>query len=116
LGIKSEPPARSTHIQGVIFMRKIVSLSLVAGAALLVAACGGTPATAPEANTAAPEVDAANAMEGTTNDATTNVDAAAGAETNMTADNAAAGNATEAAANAAVDAAANAGEAANAAK
>jgi hypothetical protein len=103
------------HPNGVFIMRKIVSLSLVAGAALLVAACGGTPATAPEANTAAPEVNAADAMEGTTNDATANVDAAAGAEANMTADNAA-GNATEAAANAAVDAANAAGEAANAAK
>ena len=94
-------------------MRKIVSLSLVAGAALLVAACGGTPATSPEANTSATEVNAADAMEGTTNDATANVDAAAGAEANMTADNAA--NSAEAAANSAVDAAASAEEAANAA-
>jgi hypothetical protein len=87
-------------------MRKIMTLSIVAVAALSVVACGGTPTTAPEANVAAPEVDAANAMEGTTNDATANVDAAAGAETNMSAANAAVEG--EAAANAAVDAAANA--------
>jgi hypothetical protein len=95
-------------------MRKIMTLSLVAVAALSVVACGGTPATAPEANVAAPEVDAANAMEGTTNDATANVDAAVGAEANMSAANAAV--AADAAANSAVNAAASAEEAANAAK
>jgi hypothetical protein len=93
-------------------MRKIVTLSFVAGAALLVAACGAKTETAPADNAAAPEVNAADAMEGTTNDAMTNTDAA-GAEGNMVADNAAAGNATDAAANAA-DAAGNA--AGNAAK
>ncbi len=83
-------------------MRKTITLSLVAGAALLVAACNKTEAPVAADNTAAPEVNASDAMEGTTNDAMTNTDAAAaGAEANMSADaNAAAGNAAEAATNA----------------
>jgi hypothetical protein len=89
-------------------MRKIVSFSLVAGAALLVAACGQTE-TASTENTAAPEVNAADAMEGTTNDAMTNTDA--GAEANMAASNAVDANAAAPVANAA-DAAANTADAA----
>jgi hypothetical protein len=86
------------------YMRKIVSFSLVAASALVLAACGQTE-TATADNAAAPEVNAADAMEGTTNDAMTNTDAAAGAETNMAADANAAANATDAAANAAGNAA-----------
>ena len=77
-------------------MRKIVTFSFAAAAALLVAACGQTE-TATD-NMAAPEVNAADAMEGTTNDAMTNTDAAAGAEANAVDANAAA-NATDAVAN-----------------
>ena len=70
---------------GRILMRKIVTLSMVAGAALLVAACGGTEPAATE-NTAVTEMNAADAMEGTTNDAMTNVDAATNATDAMAAD------------------------------
>ncbi len=94
-------------------MRKITTFSFVAGAALLVAACGAKTETAPVDNAAAPEVNAADAMEGTTNDAMTNTDAA-GAEGNMVADNAAAGNAAANAADAAGNAVSNVAE--NAAK
>ncbi len=93
-------------------MRKIFTLSFVAGTALLVAACGAKTETAPADNAAAPEVNAADAMEGTTNDSMTNTDAA-GAEANMSADNAAS-NAAANVADAAVNAAGNVAE--NAAK
>lgn len=59
-------------------MRKIVTLSMVAGAALLVAACGGSEPAATE-NAAVTEMNAADAMEGTTNDAMANVEAVADA-------------------------------------
>lgn len=91
-------------------MRKIVTLSFVAGAALLVAACGKTE-TATADNTSAPEVNAAEVMEGTTNDSMTNTDSAAGAEANMTADANAVANAADNAAANAVEAATNAVEA-----
>jgi hypothetical protein len=93
-------------------MRKITVFAFVAAAALSVTACGKTE-TATADNAAAPEVNAADAMEGTTNDAMTNTDAAAGAATNAVDANVAA-NATDAAANAAGNATANATE--NAAK
>ncbi|MFM9852335.1 MAG: hypothetical protein ACKVOJ_05950 [Sphingomonadaceae bacterium] len=77
-------------------MRKIFALSLVTVAALSLAACGTTPTAAPENGTVT-EVNAADAMEGTSNDAMTNVDAAVGADNNMAADvNAAAANTTAA--------------------
>ena len=82
---------------GRILMRKIVTLSMVAGAALLVAACGGTEPAATE-NTAVTEMNAADAMEGTTNDSMTNMDAAT-ATGNMTEMNSAM-NATDGAMNA----------------
>ena len=87
-------------------MRKIVTLSMVAGAALLVAACGGTEPAATE-NAAVTEVNAADAMEGTTNDAMTNVDAATTANDAMAADanTTAAANTTDANAAAPVEAA-----------
>jgi hypothetical protein len=88
-------------------MRKIITLSLVASAALLVAACGKTE-TASADNVAAPEVNAADAMEGTTNDAMTNTDAAAGATANMATDANAAANAADAATNAVANVATNA--------
>jgi hypothetical protein len=96
-------------------MRKIITLSAVVAAALTVAACGKSETAATD-NAAVTEMNAADAVEGTTNDAMTNVDAAAGAEANMAADAAntaadAAGNAANAAGNAAV-AATNAVEAA----
>jgi hypothetical protein len=84
-------------------MRKIVTLSMVAAASLLVAACGGSEPAATD-NAAVTEMNAADAMEGTTNDAMTNVDAATGADANMAADmnasNAMEANATDAMANA----------------
>ncbi len=94
-------------------MRKFIAISTIIAASLAVTACNKSE-TAADANVAAPEVNAADAMEGTTNDAMTNSEAAAGAEGNMTAD----ANATDAAANAvdanAADAAMGAAE--NAAK
>ncbi len=93
-------------------MRKIIAISTLIAASLAVSACNKSEAPA-DANVAAPEVNAADAMEGTTNDAMTNSEAAAGAETNMTAD----ANATDAAANAVDANAADAmGAAENAAK
>lgn len=89
-------------------MRKIVSLSMVAAASLLVVACGGSEPAVTD-NAAVTELNAADAMEGTTNDAMTNVDAATGADVNMAAD--AAANSADAAANSA-EAAANSAEAA----
>lgn len=85
-------------------MRKTATLSFAAVAALALVACGQTE-TATADNAAAPEVNATDAMEGTTNDAMTNTDAAAGAEANMAADANAAANATDAAANTAGNAA-----------
>jgi hypothetical protein len=66
-------------------MRKFVTLSFVAAAALSVAACGGSEPAATE-NTAVTEMNSADAMAGTTNDAMTNVDGAMGADANMSAD------------------------------
>lgn len=65
-------------------MRKIVTLSTVVAASLMVAACGGSQPAAD--NAAVTEMNAADAMEGTTNDAMTNVDGAMGADANMAAD------------------------------
>ncbi len=65
-------------------MRKIVSLSMVAAAALTVAACGKTEATnTTDANAMVTEMNAGEAMEGTTNDMMTNTDGAMGATDNM---------------------------------
>jgi hypothetical protein len=65
-------------------MRKIVTVSLVAAAALAVAACGKTEATnATDANAMVTEMNAGEALEGTTNDAMTNTDGAMGATDNM---------------------------------
>lgn len=59
-------------------MRKIVTISAVAAAALLLAACGQSESV--DANNATVvEMNAVDATAGTTNDAMTNVDAAAGA-------------------------------------
>ena len=69
---------------GAIDMRKIVTLSTVVAASLMVAACGGQPVAAD--NAAVTEMNAADAMEGSTNDAMTNVDGAMGADANMAAD------------------------------
>ena len=94
-------------------MRAILkNTAIVAAAALALAACGKTEeAPVADANTAA-EVNAADAMAGTTNDAMTNVDAAAGNAAEAAGNAAeAAGNAAEAAGNAA-EAAGNAAEAA----
>ena len=60
-------------------MRKIVTLSAVAAAALALTACGKSETTnTVDANAMVTEMNAADAMEGTTNDTMTNVDAAAG--------------------------------------
>jgi hypothetical protein len=65
-------------------MRKIVTLSMVAAAALAVAACGKTEATnTTDANAMVTEMNAGEAMEGTTNDMMTNTDGAMGATDNM---------------------------------
>jgi hypothetical protein len=70
-------------------MRKIVTLSMVAAAALTVAACGKTEtANTTDANAMVTEMNAGEAMEGTTNDMMTNTDGAMGATDNMTAGNA----------------------------
>lgn len=69
-------------------MRKIVTLSMVAAAALTVAACGKTESTnATDANAMVTEMNAGEAMEGTTNDMMTNTDGAMGATDNMTVTN-----------------------------
>ncbi len=69
-------------------MRKFITVSAVAALALSVAACGKSePANTADANVT--EMNTADAIEGTTNDSMTNVDAAAGASENMTAGNAA---------------------------
>jgi hypothetical protein len=117
LGVKAQIHPKS-HIKSLEFtnMRKTITFSLIAGAALLVSACNKSEAPVAD-NAAAPEVNAVDAMEGTTNDAMTNTDATAtGAESNMTADNAVAGNAVEAAANATDEAANAAGNAVSNAK
>ena len=65
-------------------MRKIVTVSMVAAAAFAVAACGKTETTnTTEANAMVTEMNAGEAMEGTTNDAMTNTDGAMGATDNM---------------------------------
>jgi hypothetical protein len=93
---------------GRLSMRKIATLTLITAATLFVAACGGTPTATPENGTVT-EMNAADSMEGTANDAMTNVDAAVGADNNMAADvNAAAANTTAEANAAAPVAAANA--------
>ena len=69
-------------------MRKFVSLSMVAAAALTVAACGKTETTnTTDANAMVTEMNAGEAMEGTTNDMMTNTDGAMGATDNMMASN-----------------------------
>ena len=69
-------------------MRKIVTVSMVAAAALAVAACGKTETTnATDANAMVTEMNAGEAMEGTTNDMMTNTDGAMGATDNMMATN-----------------------------
>jgi len=69
-------------------MRKIVTLSMVAAAALTVAACGKTETTnTTDANAMVTEMNAGEAMEGTTNDMMTNTDGAMGATDNMMASN-----------------------------
>jgi hypothetical protein len=88
-------------------MRKIVSFSMIAAASLALAACGGSEPAATE-NAAVTEMNAADAMEGTTNDAMTNVDGAMAADNAMSAD----ANATDAMAANSADAAANSTEAA----
>ncbi len=69
-------------------MRKFVSISMVAAAALTVAACGKTETTnTTDANAMVTEMNAGEAMEGTTNDMMTNTDGAMGATDNMMASN-----------------------------
>ena len=69
-------------------MRKIVTLSMVAAAALTVAACGKTETTnTTDANAMVTEMNAGEAMEGTTNDMMTNTDGAMGETDNMMASN-----------------------------
>ena len=69
-------------------MRKFVSISMVAAAALTVAACGKTETTnTTDANAMVTEMNAGKAMEGTTNDMMTNTDGAMGATDNMMASN-----------------------------
>jgi hypothetical protein len=67
-------------------MRKIVTLSAVAALAFAVTACGKTE-TVNAADANVTEMNTADAIEGTTNDSMTNVDAAAGASDNMMAAN-----------------------------
>ena len=69
-------------------MRKIITVSMVAAAALAVAACGKTETTnVTDANAMVTEMNAGEAMEGTTNDTMTNTDGAMGATDNMAAAN-----------------------------
>ncbi len=90
-------------------MRKIVTISMVAAAALAVAACGKTEATnATDANAMVTEMNAGEALEGTTNDAMTNTDGAMGATDNMSMTNAADANVAAPAANATAGNASNA--------
>jgi hypothetical protein len=84
-------------------MRKIITVSMIASAALFVSACGKTESTnATDANAMVTEMNAGEAMEGTTNDTMTNTDGAMGATDNMMAANA--GDAMAPAANAAAPA------------
>lgn len=64
-------------------MRKIITLSMVAAASLAVAACGKSEEANAD-NAAVTEMNAGDAMEGTTNDTMMNNDGAMGADTNMT--------------------------------
>ncbi|MGV3482001.1 MAG: hypothetical protein ACO1O3_18770 [Sphingobium sp.] len=77
---------------------KLMTGSAVAGAALLVAACGSSQ---PAENNTTANVEEMNAedamMDGTTNDMMTNTDAAMGNAENMAADNAVDANATSSA-------------------
>ncbi|CAN5316711.1 hypothetical protein BH09PSE3_BH09PSE3_24580 [soil metagenome] len=73
-------------------MRKIVTLSMVAAAALAVSACGKSEPANSDANAMVTEMNASDAMEGTTNDSMTNVDGAMGVSDNMMAGNAVAEN------------------------
>ncbi len=82
-------------------MRKIVTISAIAAAALALAACGKSE-TVDANNTAVTELNAADATADTTNDSMTNVDAAAGA--NVVDANAVAANTTDANAVAATNA------------
>ena len=68
-------------------MRKIVTLSMVAAAALAVSACGKSEPANSDANAMVTEMNSSDAMEGTTNDSMTNVDGAMGASDNMMAGN-----------------------------
>jgi hypothetical protein len=86
LGIKGQSPARSVFTFGVYNMRKIITVSFIAAAALAVTACGGSEPAATENTAAVTEMNAADAMAGTTNDAMTNVDGTMGADANMSAD------------------------------
>jgi hypothetical protein len=93
-------------------MRKIVTISMVAAAALAVAACGKTEATnATDANAMVTEMNAGEALEGTTNDAMTNTDGAMGATDNMAVTNTVDANVAAPAANAATTTAGNASNA-----
>jgi hypothetical protein len=82
-------------------MRKIITISMIASAALMVAACGKTETTnATDANAMVTEMNASEAMEGTVNDTMTNTDGAMGATDNMMAANTMEANAMAPAANA----------------
>ena len=64
-------------------MRKIVTVSMIASAALFVTACGKTETTNTEANSMVTEMNTTDTMEGTTNDTMTNVDGAMGSNDMM---------------------------------
>ena len=81
-------------------MRKIVTLSMIASAALIVSACGKTETTTTEANSMVTEMNATDTMEGTTNDTMTNVDGAMGANDMMAANTTMTTNTTETTTNA----------------
>jgi hypothetical protein len=68
-------------------MRKIVTVSMMAAAALAVSACGKSEPANSDANAMVTEMNASDAMEGTTNDSMTNVDGAMGTTDNMMAGN-----------------------------
>lgn len=66
---------------------KLMTGSMIAGAALLVSACGKTEPVASNDTANAVEMNAEDTMmDGTTNDMMTNTDAATGADANMAAD------------------------------
>jgi hypothetical protein len=81
-------------------MRKIVTISAIAAAALALSACGKSETV--DASNAVTTMNEADATAGTTNDSMTNVDAAAGA--NVADANAVVANATDANAVAATNA------------